>query len=454
MPRIYTWIYRAYTGPFLANLAIILFILALNMLLTILDKLAGRGLEAMTWVEIFLRAGEIYLLLGLPIAILAGALITFGNLTERKELAALKASGTHPLRLYIPLMGVAVLFSLVSLYLSFQAIPQTHQRLWNLVYNIASTKPTMQLQAGRFYQDIDGFAIRVSDIDESTDMVYDVLIYDYSLPNESAEVIIADSGKLVTDGKSELLMWLYDGVKHEDNLQEYGRTYFDTLMVRIAMEGFSQDTAQGQFSHFRFLTMNQLTTAIDSLQDQLIHLDSKFKHSIFKTLPIDHQPITANYPKDSLLSIFTPTSYVSAALGQAKSIQKQAGFHASLMKNQTTRLNKHLYEWHKRIADPMNCLLFMVLGLSLGILLKKGGLALPGMIALGFLVLAYLLQGMGKDFSERGVFTPWVGAWISMLLLGPPSIFLTYMAITDKRMAIQRKISQLWQLELSKKLKR
>ncbi len=446
MPRIYTWIYRAFTGPFIASLAVILFILALQMLLALLEKLAGRGLPAITWAEIFVRASQLHLLLGIPIAIMAGALISFGNLAERKELVALKSSGMNPLKLYIPMMGLAACLSLFAFYLSFQAIPKSHQRLWTLVYNIASTKPTMQLQPGRFYQDIDGFAIRVSAIEEEKDMVYDVIIYDYTVAKASPEIIIADSGKLATDGTSELIMWLYDGVRHDEDAREYGRAYFDTLMIRMAMEGFGTDTSStNHFEHFRFQNFGQLTQTIDSLQQQLWRFQKQFEQRANAYLAIDSLP--PQDISDSLKMSNQREEDTSAALAKAKSLQKMASYQAIAMNHKRTHLQKHLFEWHRRIAEPLNCMLFMLLGLSLGILLKKGGLALPGLVALGGLVLAYLLQGLGKDFAVRGILAAWIGAWLPILLLTPPALWLTYLAITDKRISIQQKISQLWRRE-------
>ena len=148
MNRISQWILRAFLWPFLASLGVILFILTLQLLLSVLDKLAGKGLDTLLWIEIFVRVAEVSVVLAMPIAILAAALVTFGNLSERKEMLALKASGTNPVRLYLPMIGLSILLALFSLHLSFQTIPHSQKRLWTLIYHISKTKPTLQLVPG------------------------------------------------------------------------------------------------------------------------------------------------------------------------------------------------------------------------------------------------------------------------------------------------------------------
>ena len=193
-------------------------------------------------------------------------------------------------------------------------------------------------------------------------------------------------------------MWLYSGVKHDDTEKAYSRTYFDSLLVKMPLKGFDLDTTDiSTYQHFRFMDIYELNEAIDSIHHEIIRIG------------------------DEKMSI--------AHLERKKRDYK-----------------KHLFEKNRRISEAATCVLFMLLGLSIGILIKKGGMAIPGLIALGFFVLSYTLRGIGKDLADKGILEAWQGAWLPALVLGPAGIWLTYLALMDKEIAIHQKISQLWRL--------
>ena len=76
------------------------------------------------------------------------------------------------------------------------------------------------------------------------------------------------------------------------------------------------------------------------------------------------------------------------------------------------------FEVHKRYATGMTCLLFVLLGIPTGLLLRSGTQLGALAAAVGYALLYYLLSmRMGRALGESGIVPVWVGAWSTTLLL-------------------------------------
>ena len=72
---------------------IVLFIVLMQFLWKYMDDLVGKGLGFGVLAELFFYAALSMIPMALPLAILLASLMSFGNLGEKSELTAIKASG-------------------------------------------------------------------------------------------------------------------------------------------------------------------------------------------------------------------------------------------------------------------------------------------------------------------------------------------------------------------------
>ena len=77
---------------FAMTFGICLFIVLMQFLWRYIDDMVGKGLEIPVLAELFFYAALYMVPMALPLAILLASLMTFGNLGERLELLAMKAS--------------------------------------------------------------------------------------------------------------------------------------------------------------------------------------------------------------------------------------------------------------------------------------------------------------------------------------------------------------------------
>ena len=103
--RLYKFMLQSYLPLFTMTFFICLFIVLMQFLWRYIDDLVGKGLEISVIGELFFYAALTMVPMALPLAILLASLMTFGNLGERFELTAMKASGISLIRVMKPLIA-------------------------------------------------------------------------------------------------------------------------------------------------------------------------------------------------------------------------------------------------------------------------------------------------------------------------------------------------------------
>ena len=76
----------------------------------------------------------------------------------------------------------------------------------------------------------------------------------------------------------------------------------------------------------------------------------------------------------------------------------------------------------------MACLLLFFIGVPLGAIIRKGGLGIPLTVSILVFVLYWVTSTIGERMARTGTIPPYIGMWISSVLLLPMGIFLIVMA--------------------------
>jgi lipopolysaccharide export system permease protein len=91
-----------------------------------------------------------------------------------------------------------------------------------------------------------------------------------------------------------------------------------------------------------------------------------------------------------------------------------------------------IYSWHQRMANAVTCLLFVLIGASTGILMRKGTQLAALAVAVGYALLYWLLSlRLGKQLAEAGTVEPWIGAWGPLLLLCGWGLWLMHRSMRE-----------------------
>ncbi len=458
-------ILRSYLGPWLMAFSIIMFILVLLTVYPYLREVLGKGIgPSMLGKLIFYASGRVSLL-AMPIGILTGALMTFGGLGENNELAAMKSSGISLVKISRSAVALSFLIALVALWFSFNVVPQANLKFYSLFYDMQRKKADVALAKGDFYEGIPDYAIYVSDKNKSSGMLYDVRIFNHvddknnnnhARNKGNTDLTVADSAFMYMEGLT-MKMVLYWGSRYEEikpepdkrNNMPFARTYFDSLVYAIDLtgKGFEFDrTDEKQFRHQIIMKQEELVSAIDSLDElegknrkknfnqigRYTKIDTSFFVPTPDTLEENFVLETVELQEgDSLLACFP--SYdgkrlYSRALANARSVKSMVELMDRRKKQQDRNRNRYDYEYHQRHSLPVNCIVFMLLGISLGAIIRKGGFGFPALISVIMFVLFYIAHIYGYRLAKEDAIQGWVGAWLPILIFAPIAIYTTIQA--------------------------
>ena len=242
-----------------------------------IDDLVGKGVEWYYLIELLFYTSASLVPLALPISVLLSSLMTFGNLGEHNELAALKSSGVGLVRVMRPLIFLMLFICGSAFLFSNYVMPVANLKGETLLRNISTKKPALNIRAGVFYGGIEGFSIKIGEkYGPDRKLLREVYIYDHTSVEGKRKVIAAKRGAMdLTPDERFLLIDLEEGTSYEEvipgNRKDRIRHPFIALIRSGAHTIRSSSSSQAICvrcqKSFQMLNIDQLTVASDSLRD-------------------------------------------------------------------------------------------------------------------------------------------------------------------------------------------
>ncbi len=447
--------FRTFTSTFFASL----FVLLMQFIFRHIDDFIGKGVGFGVLAEFFWHASLSLVPLSLPLSILIGSLMTFGNLGERFELLAMKAAGISLFRIMRPLIIVMVFIAIGSFYFSDHVLPYTQVRMWTLIFSIREKPLELEIPEGSFYNGITGRNIYVGQ--KSSDALLDVVIYDYSNGFENTSIILADTGYISqTEDRKKLILRLHSGETFEhlkqsgdaargDKIMPYRRENFSRKEIVIDYDG-NFNELDPEFLERQYVSKNtkELQYAVDSIRDYISGYLSKAEEKVQKTTYFNRNQKTTEQSIDTTgiapqqtyaniddlylhLNDYNKKMVTNTALTRTRVIQGDIVYRKNDVEWLQMEQRRHGIEWHKRHTLPFACIIFLFIGAPLGAIIRKGGLGMPLVISTLLFITYYIIDNTGYKIAREGVWQVWQGMWLSAFILLPLGITLTYMAANE-----------------------
>ena len=273
--RLYWFILKSFLPLFAMTFFIVLFIVLMQFLWKYIDDLVGKGLSFDVLGELFFYAAVSMVPMALPLAILLASLMTFGNLGERSELTAIKASGVSLLQVMKPLIILVSMIAVGAFFFQNDILPKAQVKMWTLLFSMKQKSPEVEIPEGAFYDQIPGYNLFVKSKNRDTGILYDVMIYDISKGGDNATILLADSARLAfTKDSRYLYLHLYTGEQFE-NLREQRaldrnvpfrrESFFDKEVLIPFDANFNRLDEGGMRRQYVGKNMEELQATIDSL---------------------------------------------------------------------------------------------------------------------------------------------------------------------------------------------
>lgn len=221
MKKLDKFILKAFIGPFVAVLLVVVFILMMDFLWIYIDELVGKGLGLRVILEFLMWGACTILPLALPLATLLSSMMVIGQMAENNELLAIRSAGVSFARVLIPLTIAAIIISIGAYYAGNDLVPKAYNEIFTLRDDIGQTKDKIKIPSGTFYDGIEGYILRVDDQNDETGMLRGVMVYDHTSNKQNTSLTLADSATInISPNKDYLLFTLFDGTSYKEDNQK------------------------------------------------------------------------------------------------------------------------------------------------------------------------------------------------------------------------------------------
>ncbi|GGM91546.1 membrane protein [Dyadobacter beijingensis] len=461
MKKLDKLILTSFWGPFVITMSVVVFVFLMRIMIFYIDDFVSKDLNVIDYAQLFFFFSLITVPTALPLAMLLSSLMAFGNLGEFFELTAIKSAGISVVRAMAPMFVVAVCISIFSFYFNDRVSPWANLKGYSLLYDIKTTKATLKIKEGIFYNDLPGYSIKVDEKLDNGKMI-GMVIYkhnsrSYELGN--TEIILADSGRMYSINENRyLVIELYNGTRYTDEqgsgssrpvyistptgtptpFSNFNRQSFRHYRLTESLASFGMKrTDEGQFKYHEFMknisdlthTADSLRTSYQETQKNLVagsqqYYSYNYREGTDKTIKsgkwIDSllvKPVSDSLKKEILANT---KSASNSMLGY---INQQQDYLQLKLKD----ASKYELEKHHKYTQALSCLIMFLIGAPLGAIIKKGGFGVPVLVSILFFILLYVLTNQGDKWVKEGLVAVPVGAWLANTLL-----FLTGMYFIDR----------------------
>jgi lipopolysaccharide export system permease protein len=433
---------------------ILFFIFILQTVWLFIAELAGKDLDVVLIIKFLMFSMPRIIPLVLPLSILLASIMTFGNLAENYEFAAMKSAGISLQRAMRSLTAFILLLSIVAFFFANNVIPYAEYKFINFRKNIAQVKPAMAITEGQF-SDVGDYNIKVNKKSgKNGSILTGITIHKKSSIGDGSKTVIkAKDGKLVSSEQSSILqLVLNDGYYYEDLVPKkyedrikmpFAKSYYKKYTLNIDLSQLNKvDVDDENIANTNtMLTINELSYTLDSLHKNLkteivsysenINLRTGITNNNIvpktvvekkKTLPADILSVYTNKQKLEILKIANSNTVSTGYSIDATKVN---------LENKQKNINNHQLAFFDKFVIAYACFMMFFIGAPLGAIIRKGGLGLPIIFAVLIFISFHFINTFGKKIAQENGMSPFMGAWMSSFIMSPLAILLTYRATND-----------------------
>ncbi len=446
------YLLKTFLTTFTMVFVILFFIFILQTVWLFIAELAGKDLDLVMILKFLLYAMPRIIPLVLPLSVLLASIMTFGDLAENYEFAAMKSAGISLQRAMKGLILFIFLLSITAFIFANNVIPYAEYKFINFRKSIAQVKPAIAIAEGQF-SNVGSYNIKVNKKSgENGNALTGITIHKKSGFGDGNKIVIkAKNGALISNEKSSTLkLVLNDGYYYEDiipkkyedrNKIPFAKSSFKKYIINIDLSKLNvTDSDDSKISNtYGMLNISELNYTLDSLHknlntdiisfsensNQRIGMFKKIKTKPLLKIKSHTSEIFSSFSNDQKLEILKiASSTIESTLFSIESTNTE-------LENKQKNINDHLLAFYDKFVIAFACILMFFIGAPLGAIIRKGGIGLPIVFAILIFISFHFINTFGKRISQANGLSPFLGAWMSCIILSPLAILLTYRATND-----------------------
>ena len=116
-----------------------------------------------------------------------------------------------------------------------------------------------------------------------------------------------------------------------------------------------------------------------------------------------------------------------------KSYNNMISMEKSKIASHKVRINEYEVEYHKKFAIAFACLIFVLIGIPVGIMTKTSSIGTSFTVSSIVFLFYYSSLVAGEEFADRGFMSPFLSMWMANIVFGVLGIFLVYLSMKEER---------------------
>ena len=354
------YVYKEMGPPFLIGVGVFTFFLVIDRIYQLTDLVITKSVPFALVLPLLIYMLPSFLALTLPMALLVTVLLVCGRLAGDLEVAALKASGVSPLRLFRPFLAIGIIVTLLISWLTLVVGPWSSGAFQRQLFRIFQTRATTGIKERTFSATFSQFVIYVDEVSPSQVRLKGLLVSDERNPEQS-RIIVAREGRLLSDETTRrITLRFLDGSISESDVADrrrFRQTYF-------------------------------------SLYDMTMPVDSPLAAVAREEKPERQLPL------------------------------RELVVEAERLKRASQIYKPYYVELHKRFALPVAALVFTFVAFPLGIRSHRGGRAVALALSFGIVVSYYILYSTMEGLALRGRIPVAIAVWMPNAILAVVGVAL------------------------------
>jgi lipopolysaccharide export system permease protein len=452
------YLLKSFLVTFTTVFVILFFIFVLQVVWLFISELAGKDLDILMIAKFLLFKMPSVVPLVLPLSVLLASIMTFGSLAENYEFAAMKSSGISLQRAMRNLTFFILILSFVAFLFANNVIPYAEYKFVNFRRNIAQVKPAMAIAEGQF-SEVGNYNIKVEKKSGDNGRYLSlVTIHKKSTMGDGSNTVIkAKTGELVSsENSNNLQLVLKDGNYYEDIIPKkfedrkklpFAKSDFKRYVLNIDLSKLNNANMEDEqiTNTNTMLTVGELRYTIDSLQknfnkDVLSFTENIYQRSVTNinysnlvdstATKLATDDLLQNYDKNQKNQILR---IASGTIDATNFSLENSKFE---LEEKQKNINQHWIAFYDKFVIAFACILMFFIGAPLGAIIRKGGLGLPIVFAILIFIIFHFINTFGKKVAQEDGITPFLGCWMSTIVLLPLAILLTKRATEDKGVTI------------------
>lgn len=366
--------------PFVVSTLFFVSFLLIFQLFRLIKVVISEGVGFFTILELVFHIAVSFLPMAFPLAALFSIIYTMNKMSEDSEIVAMRAFGMTKAQLFAPFLFLAIMISTTIYFLNSELIPYSRSTFQNMVIKLTSDGAMTNIRSESFFTDIPRVTLFAESVSDDGNLMEGIFIHFREKDENEERVIHAKRGALIKRSEGEFIAPSIRMHLEQGNMIKTNHQTGDVEKVVFEEYDFPVISSSGALS---FVTKDSMMTNRELREE------------------IDETRLQWNEAQEQKAQASAPLS--------------------NRQQWKMTNLERDLYRsrlqlW-TRYNTPIQCLVFIFLGFSLGIKKGRGHSKNSSAVSLGLLLGYYALFFTAVSFIKKASLNPEFGVMAPTILL-------------------------------------